>query len=99
MGPKVVVNWDNLEHLCQEVEKFPAIWDKQHPDHKKPKYIAEIWAHIDEECPEYKGTAKDQTGRGTRAIPKRNTARKENSEKWSSYQRSVGQQVATFQCL
>ena len=58
MGPKVVVNWDTFEHLCQEVEKFPAIWDKQHPDHKKPKCIAEMWAQIDEECPEYEGRAK-----------------------------------------
>ncbi|XP_064094815.1 uncharacterized protein LOC135207172 [Macrobrachium nipponense] len=60
MGPKVVVNWDTFELLCQEVEKFPAIWDKQHPDHKKPKCIAEMWAQIDEECPKYQGKAKDE---------------------------------------
>ena len=60
MASKVAVNWENFEHLCEEVQRFPAIWDKLHPDHKKAKCVAEMWAQIDEECPEYQGRAKEE---------------------------------------
>ena len=41
----------------------------------------------------------DETGRDTRAFPKRDPERQKNSEEWSGYEGSVGEQVAPSQYL
>ena len=50
IGLKLVDNWESSQ---QRSTKIHTNRGKQHPDYKKLTCKAEMWAQIDEECPEY----------------------------------------------